>query len=118
MNSAILVLVRDLLFASKITATAKSLGVEFAVVRDPAKLVERAGERLIVDLNQEGALDAAAEWKSRTKGVVVGFTSHIDIATIARAKELGIDQVLARSAFVQQLPDLLRNSPPGGVESD
>ena len=102
-----IVLVRDLIFSSRIRAEAKSTGVELTMLRDAAQLASAAGARLIVDLNQAGALDAAAAWKNRTNGVVVGFTSHTDGTTIARARELGMDQVLARSAFVQQLPQLL-----------
>jgi hypothetical protein len=52
----VLCLVRDLLFLSKITATARSLGVEVKTLRDPAKLATETGDWLIVDLNQEAAL--------------------------------------------------------------
>jgi hypothetical protein len=109
MSESIIVLVRDLMFASRISATAKSLSVPVVMLRDPQALAQEDGIALIVDLNQSGALDAAAEWKARTHGVVMGFTAHIDSDTIARAQSLGIDRVLARSAFVQQLPQLLSN---------
>ena len=108
MSLPIVVLVRDLLFASKVSSTAKSLAIEVTMLREPAQLATREDRgKLIVDLNQAGALEAAAEWKKRSGGEVIGFTSHIDSDTIARAKALGIDQILARSAFVQQLPQLL-----------
>ena len=108
----ILALVRDLLFASKITATAGSLGTCVQLVRDPAKLAEHAGNRLIVDLNLAGAIEAAQAWKGVTGGEIVGFVSHVDTATIDRARAAGVDRVLARSRFVELLPQLLAGDRP------
>ena len=104
-----LVLVRDLIFASRIGVTARALGVDIRQLRDPALLAaETARGRLIVDLNQDGALDAAVEWKQRTGGEVIGFVAHVDGETIRRARDAGIDQVLPRSRFVAELESLLR----------
>jgi hypothetical protein len=107
-TSSILVLCRDLLFVSKITATAQALDVPVKVVRDPAGLFAAQGKRLIVDLNQAGFLDAAAEWKARTRGHVTGFVAHTDEATIARASELGLDQVMTKGAFTARLEHVLQ----------
>ena len=104
----IVVLVRDLLFASRISATARALGVEVKLLRDETKLADETGQRVIVDLNQPGALEAAVEWKRRRGGEVIGFVSHVDVETIHRAREAGIDQVLPRSRFVAELESLLR----------
>ena len=109
----VLALVRDLIFASKITATAKSAGVDVTLVRDPAQLADKMGRRLIVDLNLPGAIEAAAGWMRTTGGEVVGFVSHVDAASIAQARAAGIPEVLARSRFVEVLPRLLA-SPAGG----
>jgi hypothetical protein len=38
----------------------------------------------------------------------LGFVSHVDSPTIEAARRAGVDRVLARSAFVEQLPELLR----------
>ena len=104
-----LVLVRDLLFSSRIAGVANDLGVPIRVVRDPGKLAGLTGRRLIVDLNQDGAIPAAAAWKTAHPMVpIVGFVSHTDTPTIQSARAAGIDRVLARSQFVAQLPDLLR----------
>jgi hypothetical protein len=106
----ILVLCRDLLFASKISSTAQSLGVQIKMIREVSKLSEEstAARRMIVDLNQDGFPLAAADWKRRTGGRVIGFVSHVDHQTIAAAKSEGLDIILARSAFVNQLPQLLQ----------
>ena len=113
--ASVLLLIRDLMFMARVTGTAKELGVAVRVVRDPAKIAEvEAGQetRLIVDLNLEGAIEAAANWKGATGGSVAGFVSHVDAETIRRAREAGIDRVMPRSQFVQVLPELLKPSAP------
>jgi hypothetical protein len=95
------------MFLSKVTATARSAGVAVQVVRDPGML-PATGARLLVDLNQDGALDAAAAWKAATGGEVVGFVAHVDVDTIERAKRAGLDQVFPRSRFTADLERLVR----------
>ena len=106
----LLILCRDLLLGSKITSAAQSAGVTYRLVRDAEKLLGLAGNRLIVDLNQDGALDAAVEWKREGGLEVVGFVSHVDSDTIDRARSAGFDQVLSRSQLVTQFSSLL-NTP-------
>jgi hypothetical protein len=100
-------LVRDLLFTSRITTAARAANVPHTVIRQPADLAMTPARRLLVDLNLPGALDAAAEWKRVTSCPVTGFVSHVDAETISRARAAGLDEVLARSRFVEILPDLL-----------
>jgi hypothetical protein len=104
---SVLLLCRDLMFLSKVTATAKAVGLAVQVVRDPGML-PAVGTRLLVDLNQAGAIEAAARWKGATGGTVVGFVSHVDTETIGRARAAGLDHVLARSRFTADLESLLR----------
>ena len=106
-NLPVLVLVRDLVFSSRIGAEARAAGRAVTLLRDPASLVGIPGRRLIVDLNQPGALEAAAAWKQASSGEVVGFVSHVDAETISRARSAGIDRVLPRSRFVELIPQLL-----------
>jgi hypothetical protein len=112
----VIALVRDLIFASRITATAADVGTPVTLVRDPAKLAEHtrggANSLLIVDLNLPGAIDAARAWKGATGASVTGFVSHVDTATIAAARDAGVDRVLARSRFVELLSALLRGESP------
>lgn len=102
-----LVLVRDLLFSSRIVETARAAGVSVRVVRDLTKLADATGERMIVDLNQAGFFDAAAAWKREKGGSVIAFVAHTDEQTIRRAKEAGFDRVLSNGAFTAQLPALI-----------
>jgi hypothetical protein len=104
----VVVLCRDLIFASKIRATAQSLGLGVKMVREPSKLGTEPGSRLIVDLNLADSLEAAVAWRSATGGEVVAFVSHTDAATIEQARSAGLDQIMPRSQFVQLLPSLLR----------
>lgn len=101
-------LVRDLILGSRISAAAAGLGVPLRTIRDPAKLAGVAGDRLIVDLNEPGAIEAAAAWRAAGDSRrVTGFVSHVDAETVRRAREAGVDQVMARSRFVEVLPQLL-----------
>src|SRR5437660_255861 len=103
-----LVLVRDLIFSTKISSTAKSLGVPLTVVRDPSKLPDApSASRLIVDLNLDAALPAAVAWKARTNGRVILFVSHVDTELIRAARAAGFDDVLPRCEFTRLLPELL-----------
>ena len=106
-----LALVRDLIFATKISSTARALGTPLQLIRDPGQLGTQPGRLLIVDLNLPGAIPAAAEWSRATGGQVVGYVSHVDADTIAAAKSTGLIRVMARSQFTQMLPDILRLGP-------
>ena len=106
---AVTVLVRDLMFSSRISATARAADVPIHLLRDPAQLATaQPTRRLILDLNLPGAIEAAVHWKQSSPDLeVIGFVSHVDADTIARARAAGVDQVLPRSRFVETLPDLL-----------
>jgi hypothetical protein len=106
-DKRVVCLVRDLLFYSKIRSAAATAGVELKSVRDTLKLVDEVGAGLLVDLNQDGALQAAIAWRMRTARPVVGFVSHVDGETIKAARAAGIDRVLVRSQFEQNLPGIL-----------
>lgn len=107
-RAVVLVLVRDLMFSSRIAATARAADVAVKLLREPTALAGTEGRLLIVDLNQAGALDAAVAWKRQSAREVVGFVSHVDAETISRARSAGIDHIMARSQFVNVLGNLLR----------
>lgn len=112
----ILLVVDDLIFLTKIQQTARLVGVPAEPV-DPTKLQERIGQSsvsaVILDLNHRSgtALDLLRALRgdpgtSRLR--VIGFVSHVQADLVAAARTAGCDQVLARSAFSAQLPELLR----------
>jgi hypothetical protein len=104
----VLALVTDLMFASRITAEAKAAGTAVQILRRPEQLIRAEGDLLLADLNLQGAAVAAATWATQQGRRVVGFVSHMDSAAIAAAKEAGVQEIMARSRFVQVLPALLR----------
>ena len=106
----LLIFVRDLLFSSKIVAAARAENVPFRVVRDLSKLQENAARWLVVDLNAEGMLTAAIEWKARHGGRVIGFASHTAADLLRSAKLGGIDQVMTNGSFTARLADVVREA--------
>jgi len=105
----ILALVSDLMFSSRISAEARAAGSPLKIVRQPAQLGDLDGRLLIVDLNQPGAIAAAAAWAKMRGRPVVGFVSHVDAAAIAEARAAGLATIMARSKFVEVLPELVRS---------
>jgi DNA-binding NarL/FixJ family response regulator len=112
----ILAVVDDLLFLSKIQQTAQHLGVAVKSTQPadlPSLAVEYAPNALIIDLNHRSgkALEVLRALKSEAKTkeiAVIAFVSHLQTELIAAARDAGCDLVLARSAFVSQLPSLLK----------
>jgi CheY-like chemotaxis protein len=116
MQRRVVVAVEDLLFKSKISETANTLGVEALFPRSPRKLIEQASssppDLLVLDLNSARyePLNLLREIKSdqALKNVpVVGFLSHVQKDLAVAARELGCDRVMARSAFTKNLPEVL-----------
>lgn len=111
----VLALAADLLFASRIRAAAQSAGVELRLVRSVDQALEsaRAGARhLILDLDLRAgdpvALIEAIRADPATADLeVTGFVSHVNEDRIRAARAAGATRVLARSAFVRDLPRLL-----------
>ena len=106
----VLVIVRDLLFLSRITATAKRLGVRVRILRDPSALTpDVPGRRVIADLDLPGAADAAAAWAAVESDArpAAGFVQHVHAEAIRHARSLGIDPIVPRSRFDAVLPSLL-----------
>ena len=114
----ILIAVDDLLFSSKIRAAAKQAGVAILFARTPADIIQQARvakpSLAIFDLTSEKidsigtirALKADAELGGiRT----LGFVSHVRADVVAAAREAGVDEVVARSAFAARLVEILQH---------
>jgi DNA-binding NarL/FixJ family response regulator len=73
---------------------------------------------VIVDLNSSGVDGVAAvrAAKGHASGPrVVAFLSHLQAELAAAARAAGADQVMARSAFVERLPELVGGAGGGGA---
>ncbi len=112
----ILAAVDDLMFSSRISTAARAVGATVRFVRSLDAVLSAARETapslIILDLNSArltplAIVEALAKDPALAAIPTIGFVSHVDAATIEAARLAGVGRVLARSAFVQQLPDLL-----------
>jgi len=112
--------IEDLFFIAKINEVSRKTGIKVAFLKGADKeaivslMDAPEGERaalIIFDLNNTNAkpltliLKIRAKFKRGTS--VVGFLSHIQGDLKLKAQEAGCDTVMPRSAFSQNLPNLL-----------
>jgi PleD family two-component response regulator len=106
----------DLMFTVKIQEAAKRAGLEPVFVNSQKDALTQAKERpavMIFDLNNASIapLDVISQLKSNeetSKVSLVGFVSHVQADLKQAAQQKGCDVVIARSAFSQNLPAILR----------
>jgi CheY-like chemotaxis protein len=112
----ILVAVDDLMFSSKIRATAKGVGAEIVFARTPPEILSQARalkpSLIIFDINsaRADAVNTVAALKADPELEAIptaGFVSHVDTRMIEAAREAGMDEVMARSAFAANLAQIL-----------
>jgi DNA-binding NarL/FixJ family response regulator len=115
----VLVAVDDLLFSSKIRATAKQAGVELTFARSREEILEQARALkpalIVFDLNSAktdpiSTLAALKADPALAPIRAIGFASHVHTDLIAAARQAGADQVLPRSAFAGNLAEILLDS--------
>ena len=118
-SSRIFAFIEDLFFMEKIQETAKKLNVKVEFVKSDKEMMEKMhqnGEEkpslIIFDLNNASVkpLSLIPKLKSKLKKgtSIIGFLSHVQGDLKQKAHEVGCDMVLPRSAFSQNLPQLLR----------
>lgn len=118
-NPRIFAFVDDLFFQAKIQETARKLNVKVEFLKTDKDLGERLSQNgderpslIIFDLNNVNAKPLTLIPKLKTKlkkgTSLVGFLSHVQGELKQKAHEAGCDMVLPRSAFSQNLPQLLR----------
>jgi CheY-like chemotaxis protein len=114
----IVAFIDDLFFMAKVQETARKLNVKVTFVKTDKEVLElaAAGEEkpslIIIDLNHHTVkpLTVIPKLKSKFKKEtsIIGFLSHLQGELKVKAQEAGCDMVLPRSAFSQNLPQLLR----------
>jgi len=113
----ILAVLDDLMFSSKIKTTATQLGVPLAFARSSAtalaEMKKAAPSLVILDLNNPrtdplGIVAAMLADPALAAIPTVGYVSHVDTAVINAARQAGVTDVLPRSAFAMQLPEILK----------
>jgi PleD family two-component response regulator len=112
----ILCAVDDLFFSTRIATAAKSVGASVRFERTAEMILPTVRETrpslIIFDLNSARLhpIDVVAAIKAdpALQGIrTLGYVSHVDSDTIAAARQAGIDQVLARSAFSERIGEIL-----------
>jgi PleD family two-component response regulator len=116
-NSRIFAFIEDLFFMAKIQETARKLNVKVEFVKTDKDMMDKMnGEEkpslIIFDLNNASVkpLSLIPKLKSKLKKgtSIIGFLSHVQGDLKQKAHDVGCDMVLPRSAFSQNLPQLLR----------
>jgi hypothetical protein len=111
--------VDDLFFLAKIQEVSRKLNVKVEFVKSEQEIAEKAGENpedkpslIVVDLNSNSIKPLPIISKLRSKfkkpTSIVGFVSHVQGDLKVKAQEAGCDVVMPRSAFSQNLPNILR----------
>jgi CheY-like chemotaxis protein len=112
----ILAVVDDILFKSKIAVAARHTGARIEFARSAAEALEHARTLkpvlAIFDLNDTrldplGTIAALKSDPDLQAIRTVGYVRHTSAEVIARARAAGADEVLAQSAFVTRLGELL-----------
>ena len=115
-HKKILAAIGDLFFTVKIRDTARKMGLDVVFVKSDKDLLEQAKLKpmlIILDLSFEavqplkiiGKLKASAETKPLS---LIGYLSHVEGELKQQAHDTGCDMVMARSAFSQNLPQILK----------
>jgi PleD family two-component response regulator len=115
-DKKVLVVVNDLLFTVKISDAAKRAGLTPEFVQSEADVLDRAKQKprlIIFDLNANTVeplkLISTLKGSAETKGIsLIGYLSHIQGELKQQAHDAGADMVMARSAFSQNLQQILK----------
>lgn len=115
-SKKILAVLDDLFFMVKINESAKQAGLPIEFLKTETDVLERAKAHpalIIFDLNYQGvdALKLVQTLKADagTKGIsLIGYLSHVQGELKLKAQEAGCNAVMPRSAFSQNLPQILK----------
>lgn len=106
---------RDLIFTSKVTGTARALGVSVMTAGNSAlasSMIEQWKPKVVFvdlaagDLVRPEALVAYRQ--IAPEFTFVAFGSHVDRDALTAAESAGCDRVMPRSKFSGELPELMR----------
>lgn len=104
----------DLLFGARIRASAESVGANVVLAKNPDDLITKIKAQtprlIILDLDRRGmnVSETVTAIKAASTAPVLAYVSHVREDAIREAKSAGADRVIARGAFANQLPQLLK----------
>jgi CheY-like chemotaxis protein len=117
--NVVVAVLEDLFFTVKIADAAKRAGMEAVFVKNAEAAIHKLHDRpalMVVDLNC-ASVDPI-ELVTRVKASefrdipMIGFISHVQVERRQQAVDAGYDKVLARSAFSDNLVQVLLSSAP------
>lgn len=119
----VIALVDDLMFLSRIREAARGAALDVKAARKSQDVLDgaRAGAcLLLLDLDSTRLHWAETVAMVRadpalTTLPIVGFLSHVNADTAREARAAGLTHVLARSAFVHELPEILAAAARGNA---
>ena len=113
----ILAVVDDLLFTVKINDAAKRVGLDVEFLKSERDVIDKATKEkpllVILDLNFSAVQPLKLISKLKSDGdlkqiSVIGYLSHVQGELKQKAQEAGANIVMARSAFSQNLQQILK----------
>src|SRR5678809_690756 len=116
MSQTVISVVDDMFFASKIRAVAEASAVEISFPRSLEAVVSKARETkpglILVDLHNQRidpvALARELKADEELRSIkLLGFFSHVQTELQRNALAAGFDQVIPRSVFARDLPEIL-----------
>ena len=115
-SKKVLAVVEDLFFTVKINEAAKRAGLGITFVKSELDALEQAKLHpalIIMDINFQGIdplhLIRTLKADEQTKRInLIGYLSHVQGELKLQAQEAGCDMVMPRSAFSQNLPQILK----------
>ncbi len=119
MKATVIAAVSDMLFASKIRATAEHLNIKVLFAKNAVAVIDAAREikpsLIIFDLHEREcdpfATAARIKADEDLRGTkLLGFYSHVDTALRRAAEAVGFDKVMPRSRFTKYLADILQEN--------
>lgn len=125
----VLAAIPDLFFGSKVSGTARKLGISVRFAGSRQALVEAAHSRpdlIIVDLDAASVDPLGVVGELRSLGPsgaprLIAFASHVRETVLQEARAAGYDDVYTRGALAASLPGLLASlrsgTAPGSVRS-
>ena len=112
-NMAVLAIVDDLFFRTKIEAAAAQAGIPLVVAGDATAIKQAAGrswQLVILDLHLSSSdpFQIICDLRSAHPALpMVSYYPHVETHAPLQATQAGCTLVLPRSAFIQRLPELL-----------
>ena len=120
-SKSVVAVLDDVFFLVKIADAAKRAGLTLKVVKSEEDALGAAQGKpllIVLDLNCKAVqpLSLISRLKSGdTKDIpVLGYVSHVQADLRRAAQDTGCDMVVARSAFSQNLPEILKRHAGGG----